>query len=134
MIVVDASALIAILFREPEAEDFAALIQANRRAIVPAPAAVELRMVALGQRGLPGDAEAIELLRTLPLEVVAFEPEHVDAALRAFERYGKSRHPAKLNFGDCMVYALAHALNARLLFKGDDFRKTDIIAVTTAFQ
>ena len=60
------------------------------------------------------------------MEVVSFGPEHLDLAIDAFRRFGKGRHPAGLNFGDCLSYALAKATGEPLLFKGDDFSKTDI--------
>lgn len=134
MIVVDTSALIAILFREPEAEDFTRLIQAKGRALVPTPAAVEFRIVARAQVGAEGEAEAMNLLRTAPIEIAPFEFEHVDWAMRGFELYGKGRHPAELNFGDCMVYAVARFIGCPLLFKGNDFRKTDIVPAALQFQ
>jgi len=124
LIAVDTSALIAILFDEPEAEAFIALIGAHDRALVGAPTALEFRMVALRQANSAEDAAA--MLGEPPFEIVPFGEAHGAAALRAFTRFGRGRHPAQLNFGDCMAYAVAEVAGCPLLFKGDDFSRTDI--------
>lgn len=87
-------------------------------------------MVAEGRKP-SGAGDLDELIRTLDLEVVSFDETQLAFAVDAFRRYGKGRHPAALNLGDCCAYGLARALNAPLLFKGEDFSKTDIEPVAT---
>lgn len=125
MIVVDTSALIAILFGEPEARSFAEVIRTQDVALVAAPTLLEFVMVA-GGRARSG-MEADELLSRLGLKVVGWDERHLAIARDAFRRYGKGQgHGAALNFGDCMAYAVAAAANCPLLYKGDDFARTDI--------
>ncbi|MCJ2026642.1 type II toxin-antitoxin system VapC family toxin [Methylobacterium sp. J-067] len=126
---VDASALTAILTDEEDARRLAAgLMRAERR--ITSPLAVWEATIAVARRlGLPlGEVrEAIaEYLALAGIVVMAVPPEVGDGALDAFERYGKGRHRASLNFGDCFAYACAHHYGATLLFKGNDFPHTDI--------
>mgnify|MGYP000435638707 CR=1 FL=1 len=126
MIVVDTSALIAILYGEAELAAFARAIQRSKDARIGAPTAFEYRLVASGSRSIH-TAERIErVLAIRYLRVVEWTPAETLRAHEAFLRYGKGRHPAGLNFGDCMSYALAKSLDAPLLYKGDDFTRTDI--------
>ena len=83
-------------------------------------------MVALGRRGEPGLEQMQALIERLELEVVPFSDDHAKLAIEAFRRFGKGRHPAGLNYGDCFSYSLAKATGEPLLFKGDDFSQTDI--------
>ena len=83
-------------------------------------------MVMGGRYGPDGIVELNLLIEANDIEVVSWTSELADAAAEAFLRFGKGRHPAKLNFGDCMAYALAKSLDAPLLYKGDDFARTDI--------
>ena len=83
-------------------------------------------MVALGRRGEPGLEQMQALIERLELEVVPLSDDHAKLAIDAFRRFGKGRHPAGLNYGDCFSYALAKATGEPLLFKGDDFSLTDI--------
>ncbi len=84
-------------------------------------------MVAVGKAGADGRERAEHFLTANPIEIVAVKPDHWPIAVDAFMQFGRGRgHPAKLNFGDCMAYALAKSLNAPLLYKGDDFALTDI--------
>lgn len=122
--VVDTSALIAIQFREPEAQLFRSAIRP--RMMVGAPTLLEYYLVVGGRYGEVGRLEAEALVERLDLAVVNFTEEMVKIASDAFMRFGKGKHKAKLNFGDCMAYALAKSLNAPLLFKGDNFGHTDI--------
>lgn len=126
MIVVDTSALIAILKHEPEQAQFQHLLLAAPDVRIAAPTKFEMMMVAHSLK--VGDAQglALRLLIEANIHVVAWTDTLADAAFEAFTRFGKGYHPAKLNFGDCMSYALARSLNAPLLYKGDDFAKTDI--------
>lgn len=89
-------------------------------------------MVASGRLRAAGVERAKNLLIAIPIVVFDWDEMLADEAFSAFSRYGKGQHPAKLNFGDCMSYALAKSLGAPLLFKGDDFAKTDIIPAATA--
>ena len=125
--IVDSSALAAILFREPERERMLAALAAARRAVIGAPNWLEICLVVDRRNNIHASSRLPTMLRRLTIHVVPFESHHVDLARFAFERYGKgSEHPAHLNYGDCMAYALAKATNEPLLFKGDDFTHTDV--------
>lgn len=124
--VIDSSALIAILQREPEAEAFLAAIYRAQLRLVSAMTKLEVGMVAIGLRGDRGAGDIDDLFRDLRIQVVPFDDHHAAIAREAFVRYGKGRHPAGLNFGDCAAYALAIAEGEPLLFKGTDFGSTDV--------
>lgn len=124
MIVVDTSALVAIFLREPDAEAFVDALAGAPRAVVGSVTAFEFLLVASRKKGFKGIADARLLLDASGLEILPWSPEHVAIASAALRRYGG--RPARLNFGDCMAYALARALDAPLLFKGGDFALTDI--------
>jgi ribonuclease VapC len=132
MIVVDASAIVAILTREPES---AALIAALERAEGAATSPIAIYETALGLRRkrhcsvAEAETDVMEFLGLARVAVVAIEPSAAHGALDAFARYGKgTQHPAQLNLGDCFAYAQARSARAALLFKGDDFSLTDIEA------
>ena len=124
--VVDTSALIAILFDEPEKSMFASAIDSAHDPKVSAVTRVETMMVYLGRRQ-SDPADVVDLVDILGLKTVDVDRAQADRALDAFARFGKGRHPARLNLGDCFAYALAASLNEALLFKGSDFLKTDIV-------
>jgi ribonuclease VapC len=124
--VIDSSALIAIIAGEPEWRPLIAAITASSICLVGAPTMMETSMVVLGRHGEEKLQDLRDFCARSAIDVVPFGPEHVDLALDAFRRYGKGRHPAGLNFGDCFSYALAKATGEPLLFKGDDFSQTDI--------
>jgi ribonuclease VapC len=127
--VIDSSALIAILRREPEGDAFKrAIFQAPIR-LLSAVTKLEASMVAAGRRGGAGIAELDSLLADLRVVVVPFDDHHAMIARDAFLRYGKGRHRAGLNFGDCAAYALAIGEAEPLLFKGTDFGATDVEVV-----
>jgi ribonuclease VapC len=127
--IVDTSALIAILLRESEAADYLrALTQISRWGMA-APNRTELLMVAAVRLGGEGMVFARALLTRYQIQTLPLDEPLADAAAAAFERYGKGRHPAGLNFGDCFAYALARQCHAPLLFKGDDFAQTDVSCV-----
>ncbi len=128
MIVVDTSALIAILRAEPDAEVFIDALQASPRCVMAAPTQFEMLMVALGRRSEEGQAAADALLVEYQIEIIGWTHAHADLAIEAFRKFGKGRHKAALNFGDCMAYALAKSLDAPLLYKGNDFALTDLRA------
>ena len=130
MIVVDTSALVAIAFGEPESGPFAAAIQKADRALVSTVSVVEARMVVHGRRGQRAVLLLDQLLKLPPFECVPPGQAEADAAYAAFVIFGRgSGHPAGLNFGDVFSYALAKLRGLPLLYKGDDFDQTDIVAV-----
>jgi ribonuclease VapC len=129
MIVIDTSALIAILQDEPERPQFAALIARADRRMVSAVSLLEASIVARSRRGAVGVTALDEIVADAELEIIAFDDFQRRLAVQAFNTYGKGIHPsARLNFGDCAAYALAKAMNAPLLFKGTDFVATDLIS------
>ncbi|MGX8012738.1 type II toxin-antitoxin system VapC family toxin [Mesorhizobium sp. ORM8.1] len=126
--IIDSSALVAILRLEPGYERFVLAITQAKKRLLPAPIFLETTMVLAG-----GQEDEIldrldDFLRNASIETVAFTTDHAAVARQAFLRYGKGRHPAALNFGDCIAYATARLEAMPLLFKGDDFRLTDIEA------
>ncbi len=128
MIVVDTSALIAIYLREADADLFERALFASRTALIAAPTALEFMMVAQSRRPAASVAGSPDILLTRPgLLIEPWTERHLGIAKIAFARFGKGQgHPAQLNFGDCISYALAKSLDAPLLFKGEDFARTDI--------
>lgn len=125
MIAVDTSALMAILKQEPEAVAFIDVIDRADRVVIGTPTLLEARIVA-GQQRPPVDDLLDELLFDIGAETIDFTGAHLDAATDAFRRFGKGRHPAGLNYGDCMAYAVAKVTGCGLLFKGEDFPRTDV--------
>ncbi len=125
--VIDSSALVAILLREPEEAAFRTAILASTIRLIGTPSYLETAMVLIGRFG-PASRSALDrLIAALHAEIVAFSPAQARIAVDAFLRFGKGRqHPAGLNFGDCCSYALAQEMNVPLLFKGTDFAATDI--------
>ncbi len=124
--VIDTSAVIAILFAEPLVHRLESAVLDAARAALSAASLVEAGIVAQGRRGDVGERELDLLLRRLRVETVPLTADHAETARDAFRRFGKGRHPAGLNFGDCFSYALARALGEPLLFVGDEFARTDI--------
>jgi ribonuclease VapC len=124
--VVDSSALVAILREEPGHEPFLQKALSSDRTLVGASVAFETAMVLSGRWHRDVRSTLHGLLRSIGAEIVPFTEEHYEAAVSAFLRYGKGRHPAGLNFGDCMSYAFARVSGLPLLYTGDDFSKTDI--------
>jgi len=128
--VLDTSALVALLLDEPEAEEFRAAVEEDTTRLVSAATLLETALVIEARKGEPGGRELDALIHKAEIVVVAVDAEHVSEARRAYRRFGKGRHAAALNFGDVFAYALARTSGERLLFKGDDFAKTDIGRVT----
>jgi ribonuclease VapC len=122
----DSSALIAILFGEPGHLDLVDRILAAGEVRVAAPTVVETCIVFAGRRRAAGAREVETLLRELGVTVVPFGEREGHAAVEAFLRFGRRRHKASLNFGDCLAYAAAATASDPLLFVGDDFPQTDI--------
>lgn len=126
MIVVDSSAIIAILRDEPEAVAFRAALTFATDARISAVTNYEIRTVAFSRGRERLVAEYESLFATAELMIAAFDEEQSLLAFEGFRRWGKGIHPAGLNFGDCAAYALAKSLDSPLLFKGDDFSRTDV--------
>lgn len=130
--VIDTSAIIAIAFDEPEASAFETCIADDPVRLISAATVFEASMVLESRLGEQGGSELDLWLHRINAEVVPVSADHSDQARRTWRRYGKGRHPAGLNFGDCFSYALAKLTNEPLLFKGNDFSQTDIPAATKA--
>lgn len=116
----------AVLRGESDCEPFLEILGGLEDIVIGAPTKFELLLVMGGWKEENGIERANRLLAASDIQTVDWTNELADIAGVAFVRFGKGRHPAKLNFGDCMAYALAKSLDAPLLFKGDDFSKTDI--------
>ena len=127
MIVVDTSAIVALVFNEPERDAIAQVLQQADRGLVSTVSVVEARMVVHGRRGQRAVVLLDDLLRLPLFELVPPGKAEMDAAYSAFVAFGKgSGHPAGLNFGDVFSYALAKVRGLPLLYKGEDFGQTDI--------
>lgn len=124
--VIDTSAIAAIALNEPEARNLHERIADDPVRLISAATVLEAAMVIEARFGEAGGADLDLWLHKIGVEIVAVTAEHADQARRAWRRYGKGRHPAGLNYGDCFSYALARLTDEPLLFKGDDFSKTDI--------
>jgi len=124
--VIDSSAVLAILQDEPERSAFNALIAAAETRLLSAASLVELSIVLEARFGADGQGDLDLFLSTAEIEIVAVDRDQAELARGAFSRYGKGRHRAGLNFGDCFAYALAKRAGAPLLFKGNDFTHTDL--------
>lgn len=124
--IIDSSAFIAMVRLEPEGEDFAKRIQDAPLAAMSAATYVELSIV-MTRMGIADAADEIDgIIDRMGIAVIPVTREQARLAADAFQRYGKGRHPAGLNFGDCFPYALARECGEKLLFKGGDFPLTDI--------
>jgi ribonuclease VapC len=128
--VIDTSALISILLGEPEAEAFARAITNDSKRLISAFSVLESSIVIEAKKGDAGGRELDVLLHRSKIEIVGMNTEQLEIARRAWRMYGKGRHPAGLDIGDCCAYALAKYAGEPLLFKGDDFGKTNIKTVS----
>ena len=128
--VVDTSALTAILNMEPESARLAAALESDPIRLISAATVVEAGLVIETRYGPAGARELDLLISKARLSIEAVTPEQAEIAREAWRRYGKGRHSAGLNFGDCFSYALAKMTGEPLLFKGDDFAHTDIAALS----
>lgn len=126
--ILDTSAVLAILFGEKEADQFDVAIASAERRRMSAGSLLETAIVLEGRRGAAAEHELDSYFRVAEIDVVPVTVAHAQAARRAWRRFGKGNHPAGLNYGDCFAYALAEALGEPLLFKGGDFALTDIEA------
>lgn len=126
--VIDTSAIVAILRNEPEAAKLEAALVSDPLRLVPATCVLEARMVLVSRRGEHALAEIDLWLRKIAADIIPVDAELVDLATESWLTYGKGRHPAALNFADCFSYALAKRADEPLLFIGKDFAQTDIEA------
>jgi ribonuclease VapC len=126
--ILDTSAMVAILYREPEAATFVQLIHDADVCRISVASYVELSMVVETQLGPAGMRQAEAFFRRAGIAIEPVTVDHGEMARQAFLDFGKGRHKAGLNFGDCFSYALAKATGEPLLFKGNDFSQTDIKA------
>ena len=126
--VIDTSAIIAILFDEPERKRFTELLESADARLVSAVTRVEAAFVVEGRKGDAGRERLDRFFQVTDPEIVSVTPEQAEIAVDAFRRFGRGRHPAALNISDCFTYALAKATGEKLLFKGGDFARTDITA------
>ena len=124
--IVDSSAVLAILFDEPDARRHAAAIMAASHCRMSVANVLEAAIAVERRGGDTGAYELDNLLESAEIELVPVTVEHLVVARRAWRRFGKGNHPAALNFGDCFAYALARTTGETLLFKGEDFARTDI--------
>lgn len=126
--VVDSSAVAAILFDEPEAVLFERMLADDPVRLMSAATLVESAIIVEARLGDEGAREFELWLQRLSIEIQPVDVEQADLARRAWRRFGKGRDRAALNFGDCFAYALAKVTGEPLLFKGEDFKKTDILS------
>jgi ribonuclease VapC len=125
-VILDSSALVAVVLGEPAAPELLAVLAATDRIGVGAPTLVEAGVVVHARAGQTGTDGLARVVSRLGAEVIAFTEGHRRAAVDAFIRFGKGRHPAALNLGDCYAYATAGVAGRPLLCLGDDFPLTDL--------
>ena len=124
--VIDSSAIIAVLLNEANAAQIAHAIEASSQRLLSAENLLEASIVIESRKGDAGGREFELLLYRATIEVAPVDQDQAEIARLAWRRYGKGRHPARLNYGDCFAYALARQRRLPLLFQGDDFAHTDI--------
>ena len=124
--VIDTSAILAILQNEPEQDAFIEAIESADIRLVSAASFIEASIVILTRYGMDGTLDLDLFLAKAGIEISSVDSDQANIARRAFRDFGRGRHPAEPNLGDCFSYALAKFLDLPLLFKGNDFSKTDI--------
>ena len=127
--IIDSSALAAILFGGPECRQFIKAIESAGERRMSVANWVEVSIVVVARFGAEGDLSLQRFIERAGIEIEPIDLEQGRLAREAWQQFGKGRHPAGLNFGDCFAYALSRQRGQRLLYKGDDFSKTDIRAV-----
>jgi ribonuclease VapC len=127
-VIIDTSAIIAIVLREPGWEGLVAKLRAEATSAVGAPTLAEAGLVLTAKMGQRAPGVLSRLLQEADLAVIPFTDDHWRIAVEAYVRFGKGRHAASLNFGDCLTYAIARVAEQPLLFVGGDFAKTDLPA------
>lgn len=130
--VIDTSALLAILNNEPEAVALEAAVETDPIRLMSTGTYLETAIVVESRKGEAGGRELDLWLHRAEVELVPVDVEHADLARSAYRRYGKGRHPASLNYGDCFAYALAKSSAEPLFFKGENFSQTDVASVDLA--
>jgi len=128
MIVVDTSALIAILDKEPDAALYAEAIAEADSPLISAATLLELHIVMLNRHGARAAQIVDRLIQDAAFQIENSTAQHFELAREAYARYGRGKNVAGLNYGDCFSYALARATGLPLLFNGEDFSKTDLVA------
>jgi ribonuclease VapC len=127
-VIIDTSAIIAIVLREPGWEGLVAKLRGDGTCAVGAPTLAETGAVLAAKVGQRAPGILSRLLQEADLAVIPFTEDHWRVAVEAYARYGKGRHAAALNFGDCLTYAVARVAEQPLLFVGGDFTRTDLTA------
>lgn len=127
----DSSAVVAMLLREDGNQQLAEAVSRAETVAIGAPTLLETDIVMSGRLGQRGGALVEKFLEEHGAVILPFDGRHRDVAAKAFVRYGKGRHPARLNYGDCMTYATAYVADQPLLFTGKDFGKTDVVSALT---
>ncbi len=130
--IIDCSAIVAILQDEPEARPLTRAIEDAETRRISVATLVEASLVTESRRGAAGVRDLDRLVSAARIEIVPVDVEQGQAARIAFSRFGRGRHKAALNFGDCFAYALATVLGEPLLFKGGNFRHTDVLVAETS--
>jgi ribonuclease VapC len=125
-LILDSSAIVSVVREEDGHGRLSAALEEAPSVAVGTPTLFETAMVLVGSTGAPGHRILSSFLADNGIVSIPFDERHWFVAADAYIRYGKGRHPAKLNFGDCMTYATAHLADHPLLFIGEDFAKTDI--------
>ena len=127
--VVDSSAILAILLNEPDAAAIRTAFDAEDTRLISAATLLEAAVVIESRKGEAGGVQLDLLVGKAALEIVPVDAEQIGEARRAYRRFGRGRHPAGLNYGDLFSYALSRITGEPLLFKGDDFQRTDVARV-----
>ena len=125
--ILDSSAIIAILFKEPGYEDLISKIAASKFTGIGVPTVAEAAIVLSARLAKDSRALLYRFLNEASIEQIPVGEQHADAAIDAWMRFGKGRHRAALNFGDCLSYAIAKLADLPILCTGDDFKKTDLL-------
>src|SRR5215470_8579902 len=128
--IIDSSAILAVILKEPGYERIVHQLATSSATRIGAPTRLETGIVLTARLGPPGKTVLARFLQENSIETVAFGEAHASVALDAYSRFGKGRHPAALNFGDCCTYAVASGAGEPLLCVGDDFTKTDLLLVS----
>ena len=128
--IIDSSAILAVIGKEPGYERIVHQLAVSSRTLIGAPTRLETGIVLTARFGPRGKTALARFLQESAIETVAFDETHASVALDAFSRFGKGRHSAALNFGDCCTYAIASAAGEPLLCTGEDFAKTDLALVS----
>ena len=124
--VIDSSALLAVLFAEPGAESLLEAFASAERKIMSAANRLEAEIVMAARKGDPGSATLARFMAEADIDVIAFDSGQSEIALDAWRRFGRDRHPASLNMGDCATYALSRLTGQAILCTGEDFALTDV--------